>query len=98
MNSIFVQQALEKVGSKEILVVLVGERVRQLSSDHTPARPLVDCAGTESALNIALREIAEEKITFQLGNQDATCASFDESSAFKDIARESRKYCARCHS
>ena len=70
MNAILVQQALERVGSPETLVTLVGKRVRQLTANRPPARPLVEHGATESAMDIALREILENKITFELIDPD----------------------------
>lgn len=70
MNAILVQQALERVGSPETLVTLVGKRVRQLTANRPPARPLVEHGPTESAMDIALREILEDKITFELVHLD----------------------------
>ena len=70
MNAILVQQALEKVPSQELLVVLVGKRVHQLTAERPPARPFVEHHPTESAIDIALREIVQGKITYEFRNEE----------------------------
>ena len=67
MNSELCRQALLKVGNPNILVNLVSRRVRQLNSGGGPmSRPLLlDVAGLGAA-DIALREIIEEKMSFDL--------------------------------
>ena len=67
MNSELCRQALLKVGNPNILVNLVSRRVRQLNSGGGPlSRPLLlDVAGLGAA-DIALREIIEEKMGFDL--------------------------------
>jgi DNA-directed RNA polymerase subunit omega len=67
MNAEFVKQALEKVGNPNFLINLVSRRVRQLNSGGGQiSRPLV--AGTENqgAADIALREIIEEKMGWEI--------------------------------
>ncbi|MCI0748734.1 MAG: DNA-directed RNA polymerase subunit omega [Verrucomicrobia subdivision 3 bacterium] len=67
MNSEFCRQALAKVGNPNVLVNLISRRVRQLNSGGGAiSRPLVaDTAGLGVA-DIALREIIEDKIGFDL--------------------------------
>ncbi|HMJ64676.1 MAG TPA: DNA-directed RNA polymerase subunit omega [Candidatus Binatia bacterium] len=67
MNSEFCRQALAKVGNPNVLVNLVSRRVRQLNSGGgSLSRPLIaDTAGLGVA-DIALREIIEDKISFDL--------------------------------
>ena len=63
MNAELVKQALAKVGNPKILVNLVSHRVRQLNSHGS--RPLItETAGLHSA-DIALLEIAENKMTWE---------------------------------
>jgi len=58
---------LEKVGNPNVLVNLISRRVRQLTSGGGKmGRPLVSDAGQAGAADIALREIAEGKIGFEM--------------------------------
>ena len=67
MNSELAKKALEKVGNPNVLVNLVSRRVRQLNSGAGAlGRPLVADAGNLGAADIALREIIEEKIGFEM--------------------------------
>jgi DNA-directed RNA polymerase subunit omega len=63
MNPEFLKKALEKVGNPNILVNLVSRRVRQLNYGE---RPLLVNIGTLGAADIALREIIEEKMGWEL--------------------------------
>lgn len=67
MNSDLVRQALLKVGNPNVLVNLVSRRVRQLNSaGGTGSRPLIaDTAGLGAA-DIALIELIEDKLGFQM--------------------------------
>jgi DNA-directed RNA polymerase subunit omega len=67
LNSELCRQALAKVGNPNVLVNLVSRRVRQLNSGGgSLSRPLVlDTAG-QGVADIALREIIEDKISFDL--------------------------------
>ena len=67
MNSELCRKALEKVGNPNVLINLVSRRVRQLNSGSGGlSRPLVGDAPHLGAADIALREIIEEKIGFEL--------------------------------
>lgn len=67
MNSELTRKALEKVGNPNLLVNLVSRRVRQLNSGAgAMSRPLVPDPGNLGAADIALREIIEDKVTFEL--------------------------------
>ncbi len=67
MNAEFVKKALEKVGNPNVLVNLVSRRVRQLTSGGGKmGRPLVADTGNLGAADIALLEIIEEKIGFEM--------------------------------
>jgi DNA-directed RNA polymerase subunit omega len=66
MNAELAKKALEKVGNPNVLVNLVSRRVRQLNSGSGAiSRPLVE-AGNMGAADIALAEIIEEKIGFEM--------------------------------
>jgi DNA-directed RNA polymerase subunit omega len=67
MNSELVKKALEKVVNPHVLVNLVSRRVRQLNSGNGGAsRPLVDNIANLGVADIALREIIEDKIGFEM--------------------------------
>ncbi len=66
MNADYCRKALEKVGNPNTLVNLLSKRVRQLNSaGGASTRPLIADAGNLGAADIALREIIEDKITFE---------------------------------
>lgn len=67
MNAELAKKALEKVGNPNVLVNIVSRRVRQLTTGSGPySRPLVlDCANMGAA-DIALSEVIEDKIGFEM--------------------------------
>jgi DNA-directed RNA polymerase subunit omega len=67
MNAILVNKALEKVRNPNVLVNLISRRVRQLNSGGGGSgRPLVSDIANLGVADIALREIIEDKIGFDL--------------------------------
>ena len=66
MNAELVKQALEKVPSPQVLVNLVSRRVRQLSSGAYGSRPLVSDVANLRDADIALREIIEDNMGFDM--------------------------------
>jgi DNA-directed RNA polymerase subunit omega len=67
LNAEFTKKALEKVGNPNVLVNLVSRRVRQLNSGAGGmCRPLISDPGNLGAADIALREIIEDKIGFEM--------------------------------
>ena len=66
MNPVLVKKALEQVLNPNILVNLVSRRVRQLNHGGGAGRPLVSDIANLGAADIALREIIEGKIGFDL--------------------------------
>ncbi len=67
LNAELTKKALEKVGNPNVLVNLISRRVRQLSSGSGAAsRPLVAQTGNLGMADIALLEIIEEKIGFEM--------------------------------
>jgi DNA-directed RNA polymerase subunit omega len=67
LNAELTKKALEKVGNPNVLVNLVSRRVRQLNSGSGAlSRPLVAETGNMGAADIALLEIIEEKIGFEM--------------------------------
>jgi len=67
MNADLVKAALGKILNPNVLVNLVSRRVRQLNSGAGRAsRPLVASVTNLSAADIALREIIEGKMGFEM--------------------------------
>lgn len=67
MNSELCKKALEKVGNPNVLINLISRRVRQLNSGGGSAsRPLIADVANLGAADIALEEIIEEKMGFDL--------------------------------
>jgi DNA-directed RNA polymerase subunit omega len=67
LNAELTKKAMEKVGNPNVLVNLVSRRVRQLTSGGgAMSRPLIADVGNLGAADIALMEIIEEKIGFEL--------------------------------
>jgi len=67
MNAEFVRQALEKVGNPNVLVNLISRRVRQLNAGGGGAsRPLLADVGHLGAADIALLEIIEDKMGWEI--------------------------------
>ena len=67
MNAILVKKALEKVLNPNVLVNLVSQRVRQLTSGGGGrCRPLVADIANLGAADIALSEIIEDKMGFEM--------------------------------
>ena len=67
MNAILVKKALEKVLNPNVLVNMVSQRVRQLNSGGGGrGRPLVADFANVSAADIALREIIEDKMSWEM--------------------------------
>jgi DNA-directed RNA polymerase subunit omega len=67
VNSELCKKALDKVGNPHVLINLVSRRVRQLNSGAGGlSRPLVLDATNLGAADIALREIIEEKIGWEM--------------------------------
>ena len=67
MNAELIKKALEKVGNANTLVNLISRRVRQLNSGGGAiCRPLVADTGSLGMADIALREIIEEKMGWEM--------------------------------
>jgi DNA-directed RNA polymerase subunit omega len=67
LNAELTKKALEKVGNPNVLVNLISRRVRQLNSGAGGmSRPLISDARHLGAADIALTEIIEEKVGFDL--------------------------------
>ena len=67
MNAILVKKALEIIRNPNVLVNMVSQRVRQLNSGGgSRSRPLVADIANLGAADIALREIIEDKLSFEM--------------------------------
>jgi len=67
LNAELTKRALEKVGNPNVLVNLVSRRVRQLNSGAgKSSRPLVAEGGQLGAADIALLEIIEDKMGWEM--------------------------------
>jgi DNA-directed RNA polymerase subunit omega len=67
LNAELAKKALEKVGNPNVLVNLISRRVRQLNSGGGKnSRPLVADTGNMGAADIALLEIVEDKMGFEM--------------------------------
>jgi DNA-directed RNA polymerase subunit omega len=67
LNSELCKQALLKVSNPNVLVNLISRRVRQLNSGGgAMSRPLIIETAGMGAADIALKEIIEDKISFEM--------------------------------
>ena len=67
MNAELTKKALEKVGNPNVLVNLISRRVRQLNSGAGGlSRPMVADAANLGIADIALLEIIEDKMGWEL--------------------------------
>ena len=67
MNAELAKKAAEKVGNPNVLINLISRRVRQLNAGGGGlSRPLVDAPPGMSVGDIALREIIEDKIGWEM--------------------------------
>ena len=66
MKAELAKKAPQKVGNANVLVNLISRRVRQLNSGGVISRPLVVDSGKLGAADIALVEIAEGKMGFEM--------------------------------
>jgi DNA-directed RNA polymerase subunit omega len=67
LNAELTKKALEKVGNPNVLINLISRRVRQLNSGAGAlSRPLLAEVGNMGAADIALLEIIEGKVGFEM--------------------------------
>ncbi len=72
MNAELCKKALEKVGAPNVLINLVSRRVRQLNAGGGGlGRPLVDVPASMGLADIALTEIIENKMGWELPEEIA---------------------------
>ena len=78
MNSDICKKALEKVGNPNILVNLISRRVRQLTgAGGTGGRPLIAETAGLGAADIALLELVEGKMDYEIVDDHAVAANGD---------------------
>jgi DNA-directed RNA polymerase subunit omega len=67
MNAELCKRALEKIGSPNVLINMVSRRVRQLTAGGGGLnRPLVDVPASMGMADVALTEIVENKMSYEI--------------------------------
>jgi DNA-directed RNA polymerase subunit omega len=66
MKSKYLEPAQQRIPSPELLINLVSRRVRQLAQGH---RPLTQTDARMDFSEIALKEISEGKLTYELAGE-----------------------------
>lgn len=67
MLSNLVREAQKVIPSVPLLVNVVSKRVRQLNSGH---KPMIDLVGRMGLADVALSEIIQGKLTFELNSEE----------------------------
>jgi DNA-directed RNA polymerase subunit omega len=84
MNAELCKKVLEKIGNPNVMVNLISRRVRQLSAGGGGlSRPLVDVPASMGLADIALTEILENKMGWEVP---------EETPAVRPIAKKRRKH------
>ena len=83
MNAELCKRAVEKVGNPNVLVNLISRRVRQLSAGGGLGRPLVNVPASMGLADIALTEILEDKMGWEVP---------DEVAAVRPASKKRRKH------
>ena len=68
MTSLLVEQASKIINSPQLLINVVSKRVRQLTQGH---RPLIDAGPRMCASDVALTEIIEGKLSYEIVESEA---------------------------
>ena len=68
MNSEYIKQAMAKVGNPNVLVNIISRRVRQLTSGGGSGRPLIEQTAGMGAADVALLELIEGKMDFEISS------------------------------
>jgi DNA-directed RNA polymerase subunit omega len=79
------KQALAKVGNPNVLVNLISRRVRQLTSGGGNSRPLIEQGGPLGAADVALLEIIEGKMSYEMSQ------GTEEEEETQPVARKRRR-------
>jgi DNA-directed RNA polymerase subunit omega len=72
MKQQLVQEALAKVENPQILINMVSKRVRQLGQGF---RPLIPVSPKMTFMDVALKEIADGKLTYKLIDENTAAAA-----------------------
>ena len=72
MNSELTKRALEKVGNPHVLVNVISRRVRQLNGGGGASRPMVEVPPTMGLADIALLEVIEGKLGWEVTDPEIT--------------------------
>lgn len=72
MSSTLLEEALKKIPNQQVLVNVVSKRVRQLSQGH---RPMIDSGPRMGFSDIALKEIIDGKLTFEMASENQADAA-----------------------
>jgi DNA-directed RNA polymerase subunit omega len=93
LNSELTRKALEKVGNPNVLVNLVSRRVRQLNglSGGSPAHPLISETVGLGAADIALLEIADGKLGWDMLDDEGQVRTDDQPKGKESKASKSSK-------
>jgi DNA-directed RNA polymerase subunit omega len=84
MNAELCKRAVEKVGNPNVLVNLISRRVRQLNAGGGGlSRPLINVPASMGMADIALTEIIEEKMGWELP---------EEVAATRPVAKKRKKH------
>lgn len=84
MNAELCKKALDKVSNPNVLVNLISRRVRQLNAGGGGlSRPLVNAPSSMGLADIALMEIIEDKMSWELP---------EEAAAVRPAAKKRRKH------
>ncbi len=67
MNSKYLSDAMQRIPNTELLINVVSRRVRQLAQGH---RPMIQVEPRMDPAEIALKEITEGKLGFELVESD----------------------------
>ncbi len=67
----YLEEALQRVPNPELLINIVSRRVRQLIQGH---RPLTQADPNMDHADIALKEISEGKLSYELPEEEAVPA------------------------
>jgi DNA-directed RNA polymerase subunit omega len=68
VNSEYVKIAMAKVGNPNVLVNIISRRVRQLTGGGASGRPLIEPSPSMGTADVALAELIEEKMDFEISS------------------------------
>ena len=76
MKSKYLEAGLQRISNPELLVNLVSRRARQLIQGH---RPMTQTDAKMDYADIALKEISEGKLSYEMMSEDGAVSSPAES-------------------